>query len=141
MPTVQVVGVGMERDISTGQWGYLKRQHPNATRATMGPMALCRRTLGGDCHWNAIFARDSPDGAFPVSIPHRGGKREERAFGLSNILLEQVKQSRKWHSGYLYHYLLVIAWGNILLGSLFLFGFPSIRIVIILLFSILWLTL
>lgn len=62
-------------------------------------------------------------------------------FGLSNILLEQVKQSRKWHSGYLYHYLLVIAWGNILLGSLFLFGFPSIRIVIILLFSILWLTL
>ena len=24
------------------------------------------------------FARDLPDGTFPVPIPHRGGKREER---------------------------------------------------------------
>ena len=31
-----------------GQWGYLKRKYPNVTRVTMGPLALCRRTLGGD---------------------------------------------------------------------------------------------
>ena len=35
MPTVQVVGVGKERHTLIGQWGYLKRQHPNVTRATM----------------------------------------------------------------------------------------------------------
>ena len=29
-------------------------------------------------------------------------------FGLSNVLLGQVKQSRAWHSGYLYHYLIII---------------------------------
>ena len=39
MTTVQVVGVGKERYTLIGQWGYLKRQHPNVTRATMGPMA------------------------------------------------------------------------------------------------------
>ena len=42
------MGVGKERHTLIGQWGYLKRQHPNVTRATMGLMTLCRRTLGGD---------------------------------------------------------------------------------------------
>ena len=45
---VQVVGVGKERHTLISQRGYLKRQHSNATRATMGPMALCQRTFGGD---------------------------------------------------------------------------------------------
>ena len=60
-----------------GQRGYLKRQHPNVTRATMGPMALCQRTLAGDAI-GTQFLRDSPDGAFPVSIPYCDGKQEER---------------------------------------------------------------
>ena len=29
-------------------------------------------------------------------------------FGLSNVLLGQVKQSRAWHSGNLYHYLIIV---------------------------------
>ena len=41
MPTVQVVGVGKERHTLIGQWGYLKRQHPNVTRATMEDQWPC----------------------------------------------------------------------------------------------------
>ena len=37
-----------ERYTLIGQRRYLKKQHPNVTRATMGPMALYRRTLGDD---------------------------------------------------------------------------------------------
>ena len=48
MPTVQVVGVGKESYTFIGQWDYLNRQHPNVTLVTMGPIALCRQTLGGD---------------------------------------------------------------------------------------------
>ena len=62
-------------------------------------------------------------------------------FGLSNVLLEQVKQSRAWHSGYLYHYLIIVVWGNLLFCLWFLLGFPSLRVGILLLFSVLWLTL
>ena len=58
MPTVQVVGVGKERHTLIGQWDYLKRQHANDTRATMGPMALCQRTLGGDAI-GTQFLRDT----------------------------------------------------------------------------------
>lgn len=62
-------------------------------------------------------------------------------FGLSNVLLDQVQQSRAWHSGYLYHYLIIIVWGNILFGFWFIFGLPSLRVGVLLLFSVLWLTL
>nr|UNI92477.1 NADH dehydrogenase subunit 5 [Silvetia siliquosa] len=62
-------------------------------------------------------------------------------FGLSNVLLRQVKQSRAWHSGYLYHYLIIVVWGNLLFGLCFILGFPSLRVSILLLFSVLWLTL
>nr|YP_010417980.1 NADH dehydrogenase subunit 5 [Sargassum polycystum]USF18198.1 NADH dehydrogenase subunit 5 [Sargassum polycystum] len=62
-------------------------------------------------------------------------------FGLSNILTSQVQQVRVWHSGYLYHYLVIFVWGNVLFGLWFLFGFPSLRVGVLLLFSILWLTL
>ena len=78
MPTVQVVGVGKERHTLVGQWVYLKREHPNVTRATMGPMALCRRTLGGDAIVTQPLRETHPMALFPVPIPHRGGKREER---------------------------------------------------------------
>ena len=60
MPTVQVVGVGKERHTSIGQWGYLKRQHPNVTQATMGPMVLCRQTLGGDAIGTQFLRETDP---------------------------------------------------------------------------------
>ena len=79
MPTVQVVGVGKEKHTLIGQRGYLKRQHPNVTRATMGPTALCRRTLGGDAI-GTQFLRETHPMALLWCRYHtvRGGKREER---------------------------------------------------------------
>ena len=62
-------------------------------------------------------------------------------FGISNVLLDQVNQSRAWHSGYLYHYLLTLAWGNVLFGLWFLFALQPLRICVLLTFSVLWLTL
>nr|YP_011008238.1 NADH dehydrogenase subunit 5 [Halosiphon tomentosus]WBP70139.1 NADH dehydrogenase subunit 5 [Halosiphon tomentosus] len=62
-------------------------------------------------------------------------------FGLSNVLLDQVKQSRAWHSGYLYHYLVTIAWSNIMLGLLFVFSFQIFRIGVLLALCVLWITL
>nr|YP_448667.1 NADH dehydrogenase subunit 5 [Desmarestia viridis]AAS79053.1 NADH dehydrogenase subunit 5 [Desmarestia viridis] len=62
-------------------------------------------------------------------------------FGFSNILLNQVNQFRLWHSGYLYHYLVILVWSNIMFGLLFLFALPSLRILVLLVFSVLWLTL
>nr|QWK44508.1 NADH dehydrogenase subunit 5 [Desmarestia aculeata] len=62
-------------------------------------------------------------------------------FGLSNILLNQVNQFRLWHSGYLYHYLVILVWSNIMFCLWFLFDLPSLRIWVLLVFSVLWLTL
>jgi len=62
-------------------------------------------------------------------------------FGLSNILLNQVNQFRSWHSGYLYHYLVILVWSNIMFCLWFLFDLPSLRIWVLLVFSVLWLTL
>ena len=67
MPTVQVVGVGKERHTFIGQWGYLKRQHPNVTRAAMGPMALCQRTLGGDAIGTQFVRETDPMALFTVA--------------------------------------------------------------------------
>lgn len=59
-------------------------------------------------------------------------------FGLSNVLLYQVNNLRCLHSGYLYHYLVVLGWSN-LLFALFLFsGFKFIKIQLLLLFIVLW---
>nr|YP_011008028.1 NADH dehydrogenase subunit 5 [Cutleria multifida]WBP69894.1 NADH dehydrogenase subunit 5 [Cutleria multifida] len=62
-------------------------------------------------------------------------------FGLSNVLLSQVNQSRTWHSGYLYHYLVTLVWSNLIFGFLFLFAAQSLRICALLTFFVLWLTL
>ena len=62
-------------------------------------------------------------------------------FGLSYILLNQVNQFRSWHSGYLYHYLVILVWSNIMFCLWFLFDLPSLRIWVLLVFSVLWLTL
>nr|AZJ13587.1 NADH dehydrogenase subunit 5 [Endarachne binghamiae] len=59
-------------------------------------------------------------------------------FGLSNILLDQVNKSRIWHSGYLYHYLVVLGWSNFIFGVWFVFGFQFLQIQVLLLFIILW---
>ena len=84
MPTVQVVGVGKEWHTLIGQWGYLKRQHPNVTRATMGPMALCQRTLDGDAT-GTQFLRETHQMALfrcRYTTPWRkaGGKRGAREY-------------------------------------------------------------
>jgi len=62
-------------------------------------------------------------------------------FGLSNILLTQVRQSRSWHSGYLYHYLIILVWAIILFSIGSSFELPCLDIWSLLSFSILWLTL
>nr|ANS57844.1 NADH dehydrogenase subunit 5 [Pleurocladia lacustris] len=58
--------------------------------------------------------------------------------GFSKVLLDQVNKSRIWQSGYLYHYLVVIGWSNLLFGFLFIFGFPFLQIQILLVFIVLW---
>nr|QWK44223.1 NADH dehydrogenase subunit 5 [Akkesiphycus lubricus] len=59
-------------------------------------------------------------------------------FGLSNILLDQVKKYRSWHSGYLYHYLVSIGWSNLFFGALFASLYKLLSIVILLVFIALW---
>ncbi|CAM9114093.1 unnamed protein product [Hapterophycus canaliculatus] len=59
-------------------------------------------------------------------------------FGLSNILLDQVYKSRLWHSGYLYHYLVILGWSNLVLGVWFVFGLQFLQIQVLLVFIILW---
>ena len=61
-----------------GQWGHLKRLHPDVTQATMGSMALCRPSLGGDAIGTQFLRETDPMALFTVSIPHGNGKREER---------------------------------------------------------------
>jgi len=62
-------------------------------------------------------------------------------FGLSNMLLNQVNQFKSWHSGYLYHYLVILVWSNVMFGLWFLSALPSLRVWVLLVFSVLWLTL
>jgi len=59
-------------------------------------------------------------------------------FGFSNVLLDQVNKSRLWHSGYLYHYLVVLGWSNLLFGLWFIFGFKFLPIQVLLIFIALW---
>nr|UAX20291.1 Nad5 [Alaria esculenta] len=59
-------------------------------------------------------------------------------FGLSNVLLDQVNKVRLWHSGYLYHYLVILGWSNLLFGICFVFGFQFSRILALLVFIVLW---
>nr|YP_011008415.1 NADH dehydrogenase subunit 5 [Syringoderma abyssicola]WBP70386.1 NADH dehydrogenase subunit 5 [Syringoderma abyssicola] len=49
-------------------------------------------------------------------------------FGLSTSLLAQVKQSRSWQSGFVYHYSLVLVLGVILLGLFSLFSFSLSKV-------------
>ena len=83
MPAVQVVGVGKERHTLIGQWGYLKRQHPNVTRATMGSMVLCQRNLSGDAIGTQFLRETHPMALFGVdTTPWRkaGGKSGAREY-------------------------------------------------------------
>nr|BCY16101.1 NADH dehydrogenase subunit 5 [Trachynema groenlandicum] len=59
-------------------------------------------------------------------------------FGLSNVLIAQVNNSRAWHSGYLYHYLVILGWSNLLFGLWFIFGFQFLQIQVLFTFIILW---
>lgn len=59
-------------------------------------------------------------------------------FGFSNVLLDQVNKSRLWHSGYLYHYLVILGWSNLLFGLWFIFGFKFLPIQVLLIFIALW---
>nr|QWK44314.1 NADH dehydrogenase subunit 5 [Hedophyllum nigripes] len=59
-------------------------------------------------------------------------------FGISNVLVDQVNKSRSWHSGYLYHYLVILGWSNLLFGIYFVFGFQFSRILALLTFIVLW---
>ena len=59
-------------------------------------------------------------------------------FGLSNVLLDQVNKSRMWHSGYLYHYLVILGWSNVIFGIWFIFGFQFLQIQVLLIFIALW---
>nr|YP_009549858.1 NADH dehydrogenase subunit 5 [Cladosiphon okamuranus]AYW52572.1 NADH dehydrogenase subunit 5 [Cladosiphon okamuranus] len=59
-------------------------------------------------------------------------------FGLSNVLMDQVTKSRIWHSGYLYHYLVILGWANLLFGLWFVFNFQFLQIQVLLGFIILW---
>lgn len=59
-------------------------------------------------------------------------------FGLSKVLVDQVNKSRAWHSGYLYHYLVILGWSNLLFGLWFVFGFQFLQIQVLLIFIILW---
>nr|QWK44851.1 NADH dehydrogenase subunit 5 [Pterygophora californica] len=59
-------------------------------------------------------------------------------FGLSNVLLDQVNKARLWHSGYLYHYLVILGWSNVLFGIYFVFSFQFSRILALLVFIVLW---
>nr|QWK44622.1 NADH dehydrogenase subunit 5 [Laminaria ephemera] len=59
-------------------------------------------------------------------------------FGISNVLVDQVNKSRSWHSGYLYHYLVILGWSNFLFGICFVFGFQFSRILALLVFIVLW---
>ena len=86
MPTVHVVGVGKERHTLIWSMGLPEKATP--TRATMGPMALCRRTLGGDAIGTQFLRETYPIALFPVPIPHRGGKREEREGPVSTYQIQ-----------------------------------------------------
>nr|YP_011017002.1 NADH dehydrogenase subunit 5 [Lessonia nigrescens]WQB61680.1 NADH dehydrogenase subunit 5 [Lessonia nigrescens] len=59
-------------------------------------------------------------------------------FGISNVLVDQVKKSRVWHSGYLYHYLITVVWSNLLFGICFIFSLQVLRILALLIFIVLW---
>nr|YP_009684027.1 NADH dehydrogenase subunit 5 [Lessonia spicata]QDP13851.1 NADH dehydrogenase subunit 5 [Lessonia spicata] len=59
-------------------------------------------------------------------------------FGISNVLVDQVKKSRLWHSGYLYHYLITVVWSNLLFGICFIFSLQVLRILALLVFIVLW---
>nr|YP_004599017.1 NADH dehydrogenase subunit 5 [Saccharina japonica x Saccharina latissima]APZ83020.1 NADH dehydrogenase subunit 5 [Saccharina japonica]AEH43386.1 NADH dehydrogenase subunit 5 [Saccharina japonica x Saccharina latissima]QBA19465.1 NADH dehydrogenase subunit 5 [Saccharina japonica x Saccharina latissima]QIA95827.1 NADH dehydrogenase subunit 5 [Saccharina japonica x Saccharina latissima]QIA95865.1 NADH dehydrogenase subunit 5 [Saccharina japonica x Saccharina latissima] len=59
-------------------------------------------------------------------------------FGISNVLADQVNKSRAWHSGYLYHYLVILGWCNFLFGIFFVFGFQISRVFALLTFIVLW---
>ena len=59
-------------------------------------------------------------------------------FGLSNLLMDQVNKSRAWHSGYLYHYLVILGWSNLLFGLWFVFGFEFLQVQVLLISIILW---
>nr|QEQ13331.1 NADH dehydrogenase subunit 5 [Ectocarpus siliculosus] len=59
-------------------------------------------------------------------------------FGFSNVLLDQVNKSRSWHSGYLYHYLVILGWSNLLFGLWFIFGFKFLPIQVLFIFIALW---
>nr|YP_011007923.1 NADH dehydrogenase subunit 5 [Aureophycus aleuticus]WBP69754.1 NADH dehydrogenase subunit 5 [Aureophycus aleuticus] len=59
-------------------------------------------------------------------------------FGISNVLADQVNKARLWHSGYLYHYLVILGWSNFLFGICFVFGFQFSRVLALLVFIVLW---
>nr|YP_010127838.1 NADH dehydrogenase subunit 5 [Lessonia flavicans]QPP20365.1 NADH dehydrogenase subunit 5 [Lessonia flavicans] len=59
-------------------------------------------------------------------------------FGISNVLVDQVNKSRSWHSGYLYHYLIISVWSNLLFGICFVFVSQFLRILALLVFIVLW---
>nr|YP_011008168.1 NADH dehydrogenase subunit 5 [Egregia menziesii]WBP70069.1 NADH dehydrogenase subunit 5 [Egregia menziesii] len=59
-------------------------------------------------------------------------------FGVSNVLVDQVNKSKSWHSGYLYHYLVILGWSNLLFGICFVFSFQFSRILALLAFIVLW---
>ena len=70
------MGVGKERHTLIGQWGYLKGNTPMLLELPWDQWP-CASGLLMVTPLERNFC-DSPDGTFPVSIPHRGGKREER---------------------------------------------------------------
>nr|YP_011008342.1 NADH dehydrogenase subunit 5 [Scytothamnus australis]WBP70313.1 NADH dehydrogenase subunit 5 [Scytothamnus australis] len=78
---------------------------------------------------------------FTYKVIDRGLIESLGPFGLSNVLLSQVKQIREIHSGFLYHYLMALVWGNVVFAVWFLFGIPSPHVLSLLIFTSLWLTL
>nr|YP_011007958.1 NADH dehydrogenase subunit 5 [Chorda asiatica]QWK44430.1 NADH dehydrogenase subunit 5 [Chorda asiatica]WBP69789.1 NADH dehydrogenase subunit 5 [Chorda asiatica] len=62
-------------------------------------------------------------------------------FGFSNVLFDQVQKSRVWHSGYLYHYLVILGCSPFFFGVWFIFRYFVARILILLVIILLWLTL
>ena len=80
------------------QWGYLKRQHSNITRATMGPMALCRRTLGGDAierNFCVRLNRWRIFGADTTPWWKAGGKRGAREYAPDSAWAWRMSGDRK----------------------------------------------
>nr|QWK45004.1 NADH dehydrogenase subunit 5 [Analipus japonicus] len=78
---------------------------------------------------------------FTYKVIDRGLIESLGPLGLSKVIAKQVNQSRLWHSGYLYHYLLILVWSNVGFGLWFLFDLSSVRVWPLLVFSVLWLTL